>query len=1549
MSFNPLLRPLAALSFLLSASVAQANTSELFFSEYAEASVGNNKVVEIYNGTGAAINLTADVYNVQVCANGGACSTTINLSGIVADGDVFVLANTGWVNAASADQTSGSLSFNGDDAVVLRKGATIIDVIGQIGNDPGTEWGTGLTSTADNTLRRKETICAGDAIGNDAFDPAIEWDGFADQTYGGFGAHTADCSTPLPALSVAASASIAEDEAAGQITIAVTLSAAAAADVTFDITTGDGSATAGADYASTAVTPATILAGQTQFDLVVPILDDAVLEGDEDFTVTISNPSANATLGTAVGTVTILDDETPALPTLSIDSPSASEAAGMLAFTLTLSEASASDVTFSFATANGTAAAAEDYAAIVGGAGTITAGNTQTLVPVTLINDATPEGDETFTLEVSAVSGATPATLSGTATITNDDFPPPDLSIADVTNTEGAVGTKTYAFVATLSSDPGPGTISFDLTTADDTATVADDDYESATIACSLTGTQRTCTLNVTVNGDLAVESNEQFFVNVENLSGTVGTTDLQAIGTISNDDVASTPIGEVQGSTDVSPMVGDTVTVVGVVTARSSNGFFIQDAGDGDPDTSDGMFVFRSGHTAQVGNLVRVTGAVVEFFRLTEISPPNVANVVLLDAGPLPLPVPVEISAGDNTPSATYPSNLEKFESMRVTVPDFTVTAPNRLKTGAEFYGVVTGTARPFREPGIPVEAAAPNPPPATPYAGPVFDNNPELLSVHNNLLTGSTALLVNAGTRINGGFTGVMDYSFEKFRILPDPGSLTAGDIDPATVPSGTSVADTVTGEFTVATFNVQLLKATDPNCDPAVGTATAQRICRKLHKVAQAIVESMKLPDVVALIELGDFNSPAVAARPVIDALATKVNNDAVAAGQPNPLYVGLLTPAGDTDNQITGFLIKTALVGGEARVQLDGSLAEALKDYGRTLEPGLDNRMYCPDGVTPISNGTLLDRPPLVLNATIHDASGDTFPISVMNLHLKSLSDSDSNAANTSDANVNGERYFCPDENFDFDTLGERNRAKRQQGAEYVARLVEKLQSENPDDRLIVIGDLNAYEFNDGYADVLATIRGETYDGQDGDYADNLTIVPGDGNDLVTRNLADLYVFSPADQWYSYTFDGHAQQLDHALANDRLLLAADPVRLERPRINADFGLVEEDNVNTPLRSSDHDPVVAFFRGIGFGTEPTISAVSDFATLEDTATTPIAFTIAGAIGCGTSVDAAATPALAGAAFSGDAPDCEVVVTPGEDENGAVAVTLTVTDPDGDTDASTFTLDVTPVNDVPGFTRGADVTVAEDAGAQVVGGWATGISAGAANESAQTLDFEVVSNTNAGLFSDTGPVAVAADGTLTFTPEADTSGSAVIELRISDDGGTADGGVDASDVQSFTITVTAANDAPVFDPASFAFTVAEVAPAGSIVGTVTAGDVDVGDTRSYAITASSVAGAFAIDANTGQITVASQAAMTLGNSPFELTVTVTDAGGLTDTAEVTITVQAAGGADSDNDGFGDDNDNCPAVSNPDQTDADGDGQGDACDAYPNDAVKLFEDGFED
>ena len=180
-----------ALSVPGQAAVLAAGPTELFFSEYIEGS-SNNKALEIYNGTGAPVNLATGAYNVQMFFNGSASAgLTINLTGTVAVGDVYVLAHSSAIATilAQADQTNGSGWFNGDDAVVLRKGTTIIDVIGQVGFDPGTEWGTGLVSTADNTLRRKAAILAGDTNGSDVFDPTVEWEGYATDIFDGLGAH----------------------------------------------------------------------------------------------------------------------------------------------------------------------------------------------------------------------------------------------------------------------------------------------------------------------------------------------------------------------------------------------------------------------------------------------------------------------------------------------------------------------------------------------------------------------------------------------------------------------------------------------------------------------------------------------------------------------------------------------------------------------------------------------------------------------------------------------------------------------------------------------------------------------------------------------------------------------------------------------------------------------------------------------------------------------------------------------------------------------------------------------------------------------------------------------------------------------------------------------------------------------------------------------------------------------------------------------------------------------------------------------------------------
>ena len=167
--------------------IAPGSTGDLFFSEYVEGS-GNNKALEIYNPLPVAVNL-AD-YTVRLYNNGAATpNTSLVLGGTLAPGAALVIANpsAGAALLALAQRTSGVCGFNGDDALVLEKGGVVVDAIGQVGFDPGTQWSAGGVGTLDRTLRRKAGIMRGDATATDGFDPSLEWDGFAIDDFSGLG------------------------------------------------------------------------------------------------------------------------------------------------------------------------------------------------------------------------------------------------------------------------------------------------------------------------------------------------------------------------------------------------------------------------------------------------------------------------------------------------------------------------------------------------------------------------------------------------------------------------------------------------------------------------------------------------------------------------------------------------------------------------------------------------------------------------------------------------------------------------------------------------------------------------------------------------------------------------------------------------------------------------------------------------------------------------------------------------------------------------------------------------------------------------------------------------------------------------------------------------------------------------------------------------------------------------------------------------------------------------------------------------------------------
>jgi hypothetical protein len=199
------------LLFLLSLTfgVGQLAAQSVFFSEYAEGG-GNNKAIEIYNGTGATIDMSDYTIEKHTSASTTVSNTYTPGAVMVASGDVYVLVNNS-ANAdfkATADEltTSQVMTYNGDDAVVLKKAGVIIDIIGTIdGNDPGSRWGVTPIDTQNNTIRRLSTISAGDVDGftgvgtTSPGDISSEWEGFAQDTFNGFGTHTV-ATTSVPQL-----------------------------------------------------------------------------------------------------------------------------------------------------------------------------------------------------------------------------------------------------------------------------------------------------------------------------------------------------------------------------------------------------------------------------------------------------------------------------------------------------------------------------------------------------------------------------------------------------------------------------------------------------------------------------------------------------------------------------------------------------------------------------------------------------------------------------------------------------------------------------------------------------------------------------------------------------------------------------------------------------------------------------------------------------------------------------------------------------------------------------------------------------------------------------------------------------------------------------------------------------------------------------------------------------------------------------------------------------------------------------------------------------
>jgi uncharacterized protein len=578
-------------------------------------------------------------------------------------------------------------------------------------------------------------------------------------------------------------------------------------------------------------------------------------------------------------------------------------------------------------------------------------------------------------------------------------------------------------------------------------------------------------------------------------------------------------PIHAIQGSGSESPVTGRRLTTTGIVTAQrndSRRGFFIEATeaeSDEDALTSEGLFVSMGAgaELPPVGARVQVTGTVAEDHYLTELT--ESPTVVVRSTGQA-LPGPVMIA--ESSEAIDDPAVREQYEGMRVVFAQLTVVAPTggtvqedsaSATSDGVFTAVMSVMPRPFREPGI--EKGVP-PPTGAPAGIPEFDGNPERWLVDSGALSG-TPLDVPAGTLIGNAVGPLSD---------ADEGHVLLLDLQAAafSYPTGAApIPPALATEFTIAGFNLgRFYDATDdPGSDIVL---TSEAFAKRLNKASLAIRGVLLMPDILGVVEVEDLKT--------LEALAAKVNADAGAAGQPNPGYGALLIEGNDPGLIDVGFLVKQAPVGTAPRVSV-----LALEQIG--------------SGATYVNADTgatepLNDRPSLALKARVADPRGGSgYALTVIVNHLQSLE------------GIETEQHV-------------RDRRARQ--AEQLAGEIQRRQTAG--ERVVLVGDFGAFQFSDGYVDVMGTLTGRPT-------SDPVVLSTAD---VVNPDLVNLLTLAPPDQQYTCVVDGSAQQVDHVLVTSDLFPRV--ARYAVARLGADFPLALYADGTRPEGLSGHDAPVAYF---------------------------------------------------------------------------------------------------------------------------------------------------------------------------------------------------------------------------------------------------------------------------------------------------------------------------------------------------------------------------------
>lgn len=539
--------------------------------------------------------------------------------------------------------------------------------------------------------------------------------------------------------------------------------------------------------------------------------------------------------------------------------------------------------------------------------------------------------------------------------------------------------------------------------------------------------------------------------------------------------------IGALQGTAHLSTFAGMSVSnITGIVTAVASNGFWIQDGGDGNALTSDALFVFRGSSSKPViGQAVQVTGQLQEFrpggdatnLTLTQINATVSGGLFTVLSSGNALPAAVVIDTGFLPPSAIAPAvgNVEtspgyalqptlysmdfyeSLEGMRVTMPSAVSSGPRN-----SFGEVTLVPTAALSQPGV-LQASR-----GGVVIGPSQFNGTRL-QIDDRL---AATPIVNSGAVLSN-VTGVMDYSFNNYELLVTStptvvsNSLTA---EVATIPSG---------HFGIASYNVENLGGT---AAPARFTAIAGQIATNLGA-----------PHLISLQEVQDnngaTNNGVVAADVTLNTLATALNT---ATGR-NYAWV-TVNGVNNADGGEPGGNIRQAFMYDTSRVSFSGVVGGALDAVTAIAGAGGQIELNLGAGrIDPTNPAFANSRKPLVTQFT---ADGQQLIV----------------IANHFNSKGGDQPLYGPTQPPVRST-----ETQRLAQAQAVADFVEELLAINPNANIIVTGDLNDFQFAGSLAPLAAA------------------------------GLVNLTDSLPENERYTYAFEGNLQALDHMWVSSNLLAA------------------------------------------------------------------------------------------------------------------------------------------------------------------------------------------------------------------------------------------------------------------------------------------------------------------------------------------------------------------------------------------------------------------------